>query len=55
MENKLFTQYGKSRLPWKLNVDVHKWDPNLDDFRYSHVNFHVSHSALPNIATPNFE
>ena len=53
LENELFIQYGNSRLTWKQNVVVHKWDPNLSDFRYHNVNCHVSHSALSNISTPH--
>ena len=55
LENELFTQdMEKSMLSWKQNVDVHKWDPNLGDFMYRLVNFHVCHSALPNVSTPNY-
>ena len=52
LENDIFTQYGNSRLQCKRNVDVHKWDPNVDDFRYCHVNVHVSNSALPKCVNP---
>ena len=27
----------KDWLPWKQNVVIQKWDPNLGDFRYCHV------------------
>ena len=35
------------------NVDVHKWNPNLSDFRYRRVNVDVSRSTLPNMSTSN--
>ena len=47
--NELLTQHGKSRLPWKQNVDVHKWDPNVSDFRYRNINCHVSNSTSPKV------
>ena len=53
LEKELFTQYGKSRLTWKQNIDVNKEDPNLGDLRYHHVNFHVSHNMLPTNSIPN--